>query len=78
MANSRHHQAADPAFLAPPLRAAAWTPDGSVVEALEAPEHPWFLGVQWHPERPQDSESYEASRPLFAAFVEACRNGKHD
>ncbi|MBN1242857.1 MAG: CTP synthase [Spirochaetales bacterium] len=46
----------------------ALTPDGSLVEALEWPAHPWSVGVQFHPEfksRPV------AAHPLFRAFVEA-------
>ncbi len=48
----------------------ATTPDGSLVEACEWPDHPWGLGVQFHPEfksRPT------AAHPLFAAFVAQCR-----
>jgi putative glutamine amidotransferase len=47
MVNSTHHQAV--ARLAPGLRVSAAAPDG-VVEAIEATEHPFALGVQWHPE----------------------------
>jgi len=48
----------------------ATTPDGSLAEACEWPDHPWGLGVQFHPEfksRPT------AAHPLFAAFVAQCR-----
>ena len=44
------------------------TPDGKFVEIAELPGHPWFLGVQFHPEflsRPL------RPHPLFASFVEA-------
>ena len=44
------------------------SPDGSLVEIVELPDHPWFLGCQFHPEfksRPTDPH------PLFASFVEA-------
>ncbi|MCY3698631.1 MAG: CTP synthase [Gemmatimonadetes bacterium] len=44
------------------------SPDGGLVEMLELPEHPYFLGTQFHPElksRPTKAH------PLFAAFVEA-------
>ena len=44
------------------------SPDGRLPEILEIPDHPWFVGVQYHPElksRPFDPH------PLFAAFVEA-------
>lgn len=45
--NSYHAQAID--RLADPLHAAAIAPDG-VIEAVEAPDHPFVIGVQWHPE----------------------------
>lgn len=48
---------------------AATTPDGSLVEACEWPDHPWGLGVQFHPEfksRPT------RAHPLFKAFVAEC------
>jgi CTP synthase len=44
------------------------SPDGKFVEIAELPDHPWFLGVQFHPEflsRPL------RPHPLFASFVEA-------
>ncbi len=44
------------------------SPDGRLPEVLEIPDHPWFVGVQFHPElksRPFDPH------PLFAAFVGA-------
>jgi CTP synthase len=44
------------------------SPDGKFVEIAELPSHPWFLGVQFHPEflsRPL------RPHPLFASFVEA-------
>ncbi len=47
---------------------AGLTPDGELVESLEWPEHPWGVGVQFHPEfksRPV------AAHPLFAAFIKA-------
>ncbi|MBN2875370.1 MAG: CTP synthase, partial [Spirochaetales bacterium] len=47
---------------------AGLTPDGELVESLEWPDHPWGVGVQYHPEfksRPV------APHPLFAAFVKA-------
>lgn len=40
--------------------------DDGTVEALEATDRPWVVGVQWHPERsPED----EATRNLFRAFI---------
>ncbi len=44
------------------------SPDEQLVEVIELPEHPWFLGCQFHPEF--KSRPY-APHPLFAAFVGA-------
>ncbi len=44
------------------------TPDGIYVEIIEAPEHPWFLGCQFHPEF---KSKPLAPHPLFAAFIGA-------
>ena len=44
------------------------TPDGTYVEIVEAPEHPWFVGCQFHPEF---KSKPLAPDPLFAAFVGA-------
>ena len=44
------------------------SPDGTLPEIVERPDHPWFIGVQFHPElksRPFDPH------PLFAGFVAA-------
>jgi hypothetical protein len=44
------------------------SPDGGLVEIIELPKHPWFLGCQFHPElksRPN------RAHPLFAAFIGA-------
>jgi CTP synthase len=44
------------------------SPDGALPEIVERPDHPWFIGVQFHPElksRPFDPH------PLFAGFIEA-------
>jgi CTP synthase len=53
----------------------AFTPDGSLVEAAEWPDHPWGLGVQFHPEfRSKPVKPH----PLFASFVNACmENEQH-
>ena len=50
------------------LRITGRTPDGTYVEIVEAPEHPWFLGCQFHPEF--KSKPLEP-HPLFAAFIGA-------
>lgn len=62
--NSFHHQAVR--TLAPGLVAVAHAPDGTI-EAVEAREGAFLLGVQWHPEWLED----EASRAIFRAFVSA-------
>jgi CTP synthase len=44
------------------------SPDGNLVEIVELPDHPWFLGCQFHPEfksRPM------APHPLFRSFIRA-------
>ena len=46
-------------------------PDGSLMEIVELPDHPWFLGCQFHPEfksRPM------AAPPLFREFIKAAKN----
>jgi len=50
------------------LKITGRTPDENYVEIVEAPDHPWFLGCQFHPEfksRPLEPH------PLFAAFIGA-------
>ncbi len=44
------------------------SPDGSLPEIIELPDHPWFIGVQFHPEL--KSKPF-APHPLFASFIEA-------
>jgi CTP synthase len=47
---------------------AGMSPDGVLPETVEYPDHPWFIGVQYHPElksRPLEPH------PLFASFIEA-------
>ena len=44
------------------------SPDRTLPEIVEIPEHPWFVGVQFHPEL--KSKPFEP-HPLFASFVEA-------
>jgi len=50
------------------LRFAGMSPDGVLPETVEYPAHPWFVGVQYHPElksKPLDPH------PLFASFIGA-------
>ncbi len=50
------------------LRLSGQTPDGVYVEICEIPDHPWFLGCQFHPEfKSKPMEPH----PLFSAFVGA-------
>jgi CTP synthase len=44
------------------------SPDGRLPEIIEYPDHPWFIGVQFHPEL--KSKPF-APHPLFASFIEA-------
>ena len=44
------------------------SPDGLLPETIEYPDHPWFIGVQYHPEL--KSRPFEP-HPLFASFIEA-------
>jgi CTP synthase len=50
------------------------SPDESLVEMVELPDHPWFVGCQFHPEfksRPMDPH------PLFRDFIKAAVDFKH-
>jgi CTP synthase len=46
------------------------SPDGLLPEIVERPDHPWFVGVQFHPEL--KSKPFEP-HPLFAGFIAAAR-----
>ena len=65
--NSSHHQAVNK--VGEGLRVTAHAPDG-VVEGLEDPKHPFYVGVQWHPE---DMGGEDSASKLFGAFLEAAR-----
>lgn len=64
--NSAHHQAIKD--IGAGLVISARAPDG-VIEGIEAPDHPFCIGVQWHPEAM--FESHPVMRCLFEALVEA-------
>ena len=56
------------------LRLAGLSPDGHLVEAVELVGHPWFVGVQFHPEfksRPNKAH------PLFRDFIAAAKRENH-
>ena len=65
--NSSHHQAIGK--IGAGLRTTAHAPDG-IVEGVEDPEHPFYIGVQWHPE---DMPGDQTATKLFGAFVDAAR-----
>jgi CTP synthase len=50
------------------MRFAGMSPDGVLPEIIEYDDHPWFIGVQFHPEL--KSRPFEP-HPLFASFIEA-------
>jgi CTP synthase len=50
------------------MRFAGMSPDNLLPETIELPDHPWFVGVQYHPEL--KSRPFEP-HPLFASFIEA-------
>ena len=47
---------------------AGLSPDGVLPETVERPDHPWFIGVQYHPEL--KSRPFKP-HPLFASFIGA-------
>jgi CTP synthase len=50
------------------LEVSGWSPDGKLPEIMEISDHPWFIGVQFHPElksRPLEPH------PLFSSFIAA-------
>ncbi|QDH13985.1 CTP synthase [Formicincola oecophyllae] len=64
--NSRYRDALERAG----LKFSGTSPDGVLPEVVEYPDHPWFIGVQYHPEllsKPFDPH------PLFAGFVKAAK-----
>ena len=57
-----------PKFTEHGMQVAGTSPDGILVEVVEIPSHPWFVGVQYHPEfKSQPTRPH----PLFAGFVGA-------
>ncbi|MEN3046092.1 MAG: gamma-glutamyl-gamma-aminobutyrate hydrolase family protein [Candidatus Hydrothermales bacterium] len=66
--NSSHHQAIK--NLGKELKVSAQADDG-VIEAIESEKHPFFIGVQFHPERLFNKN--EAFLKLFKSFVNSCK-----
>ncbi len=55
------------------MRFSGLSPDGSLVEMIELPAHPWFIGCQFHPElRSRPTRPH----PLFAGFIAAAAGAK--
>ena len=57
------------------MKVAGINSDQDLVEMVEIPEHPWFVGCQFHPEfrsRPM------APHPLFESFIGACLKKKEE
>ena len=57
------------AFEAAGMVVSGTSPDGRLVEIIELPDHPWYVGVQFHPEF---TSRFLFPHPLFSGFVEAC------
>jgi CTP synthase len=56
------------------VRFSGLSPDGALVEIMEIPDHPWFVGCQFHPElksRPT------RPHPLFAGFIGAAQRARN-
>ena len=55
------------------MKAVGINPDNDLVEVVEIPTHPWFVGVQYHPEL---KSTVDAPHPLFVRFVKAALEKK--
>jgi CTP synthase len=60
-------------FEAAGMIATGTNPDTGLVEVVEIPSHPWFVGVQFHPEY---KSTVDEPHPLFVAFVGAALKNK--
>jgi putative glutamine amidotransferase len=71
--NSRHHQAVRRSDLASGLRPVGFADEhgDELIEGMESEQHRWVVGVQWHPERPEDHKPafHPLQKRLFAAFI---------
>jgi len=57
-----------PQFEKAGMKATGFNPDTNLVEIIEIPDHPWFVGVQFHPEY---RSTVLQPHPLFVAFIKA-------
>ena len=55
------------------MKAVGINPDNNLVEVVEIPTHPWFVGVQYHPEL---KSTVDEPHPLFVRFVKAALDKK--
>ena len=53
------------------MMASGINPDNGLVEIIEVKDHPFFIGVQYHPEL---KSTVENPAPLFVHFIEAAKN----
>jgi CTP synthase len=56
------------------IKVSGINPDTNLVEIIELPSHPWFVGVQYHPEY---KSTVLNPHPLFVAFIKACLDYKN-
>jgi len=63
------------AFEASDLKPTGYNPKTNLVEIVEMQNHPWFVGVQFHPEL---KSTVENPHPLFVAFVKAAMQKKYN
>ena len=61
-------------FEAAGVRLAGINPEENLVEIIELEDHPWFVGVQFHPEY---KSNVKTPHPLFVGFVKAAMTYKH-
>lgn len=57
------------------MKATGKNPETGLVEVVEIPDHPWFVGAQFHPEY---KSTVEAPHPLFIGFVKAALKNKKE
>ncbi len=69
--NSRHHQSIEK--IAPGFKASAFAPDGIIeaIELINQEEHPFLLGVQWHPESLIRESDSPFTLPIAIHFMDA-------
>ncbi len=66
--NSMHHQSVK--RVAKDWVASAYASDGTI-EAIELPNYPFALGLQWHPEHMFETD--DAAKKIFKTFIDACK-----